>query len=52
MIDLSRKKPRTFRVTPAALGEVAANLALANMEFDDFRKAADGAGGVFRGFDP
>lgn len=52
VIDLSRRKVKTFRVTPAALGEVAANLSLANMEFDEFAKAAArDAAGIFRGVD-
>lgn len=49
VVDLTTKKPRSFRVLPAHLHDVSANLALGNMEFADFAKAADNQG-VFRGF--
>lgn len=49
VIDLHDKPGRTFRVTAAALGEVANNLSIANMDFDEFAKAVDKEG-VFRGF--
>jgi hypothetical protein len=40
---------RSLRVTPAALCSVENNLALANMDFDEFSDAAD-VDGIFRGF--
>jgi hypothetical protein len=49
VVDLSKKPVRTFRVIAAALGDVANNLSIANMDFEDFAKAAD-KDGVFRGF--
>lgn len=48
-VDLSKKPVKTFRVIAAAFGDVASNLSLANMDFDDFAKAVDKEG-VFRGF--
>ena len=49
VIDLQDKPGRTFRVTPSSLGDVANNLSIANMDFDEFAKAA-GPDGIFRGF--
>lgn len=49
IIDLHDKPGRTFRVTAAALGGVANNLSIANMDFDEFAKAVD-KDGIFRGF--
>jgi hypothetical protein len=49
VIDLHDKPGRTFRVVPSALGDVANNLSIANMGFDEFADAADQEG-VFRGF--
>ena len=49
VMDLHDKPGRTFRVTPAALGDVANNLAIANMGFDEFVDAVD-KDGIFRGF--
>lgn len=48
-IDLHDQPGRTFRVTPAALGEVASNLLIANMGFEEFADAVD-QDGIFRGF--
>jgi hypothetical protein len=48
-IDLQDQPGRTFRVTPEALGDVANNLSIANMDFDEFAKAVD-QDGIFRGF--
>ena len=48
VVDLRRKPPRTFRVIASALPVVASNLSTANMDFDEFLKAAD-THGVFRG---
>lgn len=49
VIDLQDKPGQTFRVIPAALGDVANNLLIANMDFDEFSSAVD-KNGVFRGF--
>jgi hypothetical protein len=49
VIDLHDKPGRTFRVIPSALGDVANNLSIANMDFDEFAKSVD-QDGIFRGF--
>lgn len=49
MVDLQDKPGRTFRAIVSALGDVANNLSIANMDFDEFAKAVDKEG-VFRGF--
>jgi hypothetical protein len=49
VIDLHDKPGRTFRVIASTLGEVANNLSVANMEFDEFAEAVD-KDGIFRGF--
>ena len=49
VIDLHDKPRRTFRVTPSALGDVANNLSIANMGFEEFADAVD-QDGIFRGF--
>lgn len=49
VIDLHDKPGRTFRVIASALGDIANNLSIANMDFDEFAKAVD-KDGVFRGF--
>lgn len=49
VIDLHDKPGQMFRVSASALGDVANNLSVANMDFDDFAKAVD-KDGVFRGF--
>lgn len=49
VIDLHDQRGRTFRVTAAALGGVANNLSIANMDFEDFAKAVDKEG-IFHGF--
>jgi len=40
---------RAFRIVPAELWGVENNLAIANMDYDEFADAAD-ADGIFRGF--
>jgi hypothetical protein len=50
-VDLSKRKPRTFRVAAAALAEVDGNLSLGNMGFAEFLTALD-PDGVFRGSAP
>jgi hypothetical protein len=40
---------RTFRAIPSTIQSIENNLSIANMDFDDFRKAV-GVDGVFRGF--
>ena len=48
-VDLGGRSARTFRAIPSALWGVENNLRLANMDFDEFlRAAADD--GIFRGF--
>jgi hypothetical protein len=47
-VDLHDKRGRTFRVIASAVGEVANNLSIANMDFDEFAKAVD-KDGVYRG---
>ena len=49
VIDLKEKPGRNFRVIASALGDVANNLSIANMDFDEFASAVDNDG-VFRGF--
>ena len=49
VVDLAGALAKIFRVIPAAAGEVASNLSIANMDFEEFAQAA-GADGVFRGF--
>jgi hypothetical protein len=49
VIDLHDRPGRTFRVTPSALGDVANNLSIANMDFGEFVEAVDQEG-IFRGF--
>lgn len=49
VVDLRETPGRTFRVAPAQLGEVVANLSIGNMDFEEFASAA-GREGVFRGF--
>lgn len=49
VIDLHERPGRTFRVVPSVLGDVANNLSIANMDFDEFANAVD-QDGVFRGF--
>ena len=48
-VDLSGRPIRTFRAIPSALWGVENNLRLANMDFDEFLRAA-GEDGIFRGF--
>lgn len=48
-IDLHNQTARTFRVTAVAFREVANNLSIANMDFDDFARAVD-KDGIFHGF--
>jgi hypothetical protein len=49
VVDAFERSGRSFRVTPAELWSVENNLALANMDFEEFATAV-GADGVFRGF--
>ena len=49
VVDASEQAGRTFRVVPASLWSVENNLALANMDFEEFAAAVD-ADGIFRGF--
>jgi hypothetical protein len=49
VVDLYGKPQKTFRVIPARLATVENNLAIANMDFDEFANAVD-KDGVFRGF--
>ena len=49
VVNLFEPRGRTFRVTPPELWSVQANLALANMDWEDFTVALD-PDGVFRGF--
>lgn len=48
VIDLHNKPGRTFRVVASAMGSVANNLFVANMDFGEFVKLVDDEG-VFRG---
>jgi len=49
IIDLINDKGRTFRLVPAQIHSIEANLSLSNMDFFEFADNAD-ADGVFRGF--
>jgi hypothetical protein len=49
VVDAFGRSGRSFRVTPAEMWGVENNLALANMDFEEFATAA-GPDGVFRGF--
>ena len=49
VVNLFEPRGRSFRVIPSVLWSVQANLALANMDWEDFTVALDGDG-VFRGF--
>jgi hypothetical protein len=49
VVDRKKHPGRTFRVVLHELWGVENNLRLANMDFEDFARAAD-SGGVFRGF--
>lgn len=50
LLSLDLRSPgRSFRVVPAALWGVENNLAIANMDFDEFADAVD-ADGIFRDF--
>jgi hypothetical protein len=49
VVNLFEPRGRSFRVVPSELWFVQANLALANMDWEDFTVALD-ADGVFRGF--
>jgi len=49
VVDLYDKPGRTFRVIAAALGSVANNLSISNMDFANFAKAVD-KDGIFLGF--
>ena len=50
VVDLFEEPGRIFRVTPAAMPSVQANLWLANMDFEDYAGSVD-PDGVFRGFE-
>jgi hypothetical protein len=49
IVDLLHDKGRTFRLVPAQIHSIEANLSLSNMDFLEFADSAD-ADGVFRGF--
>jgi hypothetical protein len=49
VVDLSDEPGRTFRVIPAEMWSVENNLAIANMDFDEFAERVD-KDGIFRGF--
>ena len=49
VLDLLTEPGRTFRVIPSNVGNVHANLWLANMDFEDYADSVD-PDGVFRGF--
>lgn len=49
VLDLKEKPGRNFRVVASALAEVANNLSIANMDFEEFALAVD-SDGIFRGF--
>lgn len=40
---------KEFRAVPSEVGDIAANLSIANMDFEDFSDSVDG-NGMFRGF--
>lgn len=48
-VDLNTEYLRTFRIIPAEIAAIAANLGLANMDFFEIADYVD-ADGVFRGF--
>lgn len=49
VVDLLHEKGRTFRLVPAQIHNIDANLLLSNMDFFEFADQAD-ADGIFRGF--
>lgn len=49
VVDVLDEPGRSFRVIPAAMWSVENNLAIANMDFEEFVDAID-EDGVFRGF--
>ncbi len=49
VVDLSRHRRRTFRAIPSEVGGIAANLSIANMDWEDFANHLD-RDNVFRGF--
>ena len=49
VVNLYEPRGASFRVIPANLWSVQANLSLANMDWEEFTGAL-GADGVFRGF--
>lgn len=51
VVDAHDQPGRSFRVVPALMWSVENNLAIANMDFEEFATAV-GADGVFRGFRP
>ena len=50
VVNLFEPRGRSFRVVPAQLWSVQANLSLANMDWEEFADAVDDDG-VFRGFE-
>jgi hypothetical protein len=48
VVDLYCEPGRTFRVVPSEMWAVENNLSIANMDFEEFAKAA-GSDGVYRG---
>jgi hypothetical protein len=50
VVNLFVPRGRSFRVVPAQLWSVQANLSLANMDWEEFADAVDDDG-VFRGFE-
>jgi len=49
IIDLFDEPGRTFRALPSCVQSIENNLSIANMDFEEFARAADESG-VFRGF--
>ncbi|MEM8603675.1 MAG: hypothetical protein AAGF24_07550, partial [Cyanobacteria bacterium P01_H01_bin.121] len=49
VLDLFQDRGSTFRVIPKEVANVESNLAIANMDWEDFSLKTD-ADGVFRGF--
>lgn len=49
VVDLGDEPGRAFRVIPREMKSIADNLAIANMDFDEFAESVD-ADGIFRGF--
>jgi hypothetical protein len=49
VVDLSDRGAPSFRATPRAVQSIENNLSIANMDYADFRGAAD-PDGIFRGF--